>query len=1393
MVMEQKYNCLKNLLYGSKSTDKKFLFPFLFLLLSFQLSLAQTTVSFTTTGSQTWTAPCGVTSVTVEAWGGGGAGGGTSANNRRGGGGGAGGTYASSTLTVTPGTTYNLFVGNGATGTQSAGGTGQASWFLNTSTLYAQGGAGGAEPNNTTVAGGTGSTASSIGTTLIAGADGANGTTTIGGAGGAGGNGGGAGGNQRTNEGNGNNGNAPGGGGGGAFVPDNTNHSGGDGARGEIRITYTSPFQTYCTPSYSSSTSMVNVTYAGINNTTGNTAVGGEATYYSYCDMASVIPGTTDPISVRCRTYGANQFDVRAFIDWNQDGDFADANETYYIGHINSTADTQITLNSSITVPVVATPGLTRMRVMYHFSGDPTDPCYNGFGYGQIEDYSVNIASTLACSGNPQSLTVSNITQTSADVSWTEPSPAPANGYDYYVSISSTPPTSGTIPTGSTPFGVTTVNLTGLIADTTYYVWIRSDCGGTDGEGVWIRVTFITPDCTTGTGTGTTTLGCPSVISGGLSLNGADPAPFFCTDTSTCVDLEATYLNLGDTSTYTVESIPFLPPYQFGCLQNQVDITVDDTWSSTVNLPFDFCFYGNSYNQCLVGSNGLITFDLASNTPGGTCNWQFNNNIPISGDPALVENSIFGVFLDIDPSEGGEIGWELITLNTGCRALVASWKDVPMYSCTSQLYTGMIVLYENTNVIEVYIQEKNDCAGWNNGNAVVGIQNATGTIGTVAPNRNGLDPNWTTTNEAWRFVPSGNSITTITWYEGSGTTGPVVGTTDVINVCPTATTTYTAAITYTLCDGSTLTETDEATVTVNGAKVWNGSINTDWNDDNNWTPIGKPTALDCVVIPNTANDPIISGSGYNGLGLNLTVQNDALLTVNSNNSVTITDWVNVNATGDILLNSSASLIQTNNVANTGNIHMLRNVDIRKLDYVYWASPVNSFSVGSVSPSTTGNRYKWIPTIASNLNGYGNWASTSESMITGKGYIVRGPDNYTSTLQTFTANFNGTPNNGDITMSVLRGSYDGADYNTGSSMTLATKEDDNWNLIGNPYPSSIDAVSFLASNPNIDGFIKLWTHGTLPSSATTDPYYQDYTYNYTTGDYITYNSTGTSSGPGVFGGYIAAGQGFFVLMNHSGTTSSENVTFTNSMRAPAYDNSQFFRNSNTGRSATNLSTEGKIWLDLIEPNGENVRTLVGYIDNATNSRDRLFDAISNEKLALNFYSLIGDETMTIQGKAAPFNDNDTVPLGVKVSQNGSHAIAIGAVEGLFEDANQEIYLEDLSLGIIHDLRYSPYNFTSPAGTFNDRFVLRYTNQTLGNDSFYNSNYLNVYSNENIIIESSLNIKSVTVHDVLGRLLFRKSEFSNKQSISINSITKSNNPLIVTIETEDGNKTSKKIMF
>lgn len=79
---------------------------------------------------------------------------------------------------------------------------------------------------------------------------------------------------------------------------------------------------------------------------------------------------------------------------------------------------------------------------------------------------------------------------TSAVLSWTAPASAPSSGYQYYVSTSPTPPTATTTPTGSVPAGTTTITLNSLVTGQTYYFWVRSNCG--TSQGFWKMKEFTT-------------------------------------------------------------------------------------------------------------------------------------------------------------------------------------------------------------------------------------------------------------------------------------------------------------------------------------------------------------------------------------------------------------------------------------------------------------------------------------------------------------------------------------------------------------------------------------------------------------------------------------------------------------------------------------------------------------------------------------------------------------------------------------------------------------------------------------------------------------------------------------------------------------------------------------
>ncbi|NRR93298.1 choice-of-anchor D domain-containing protein [Winogradskyella undariae] len=506
-------------------------------------------------------------------------------------------------------------------------------------------------------------------------------------------------------------------------------------------------------------------------------------------------------------------------------------------------------------------------------------------------------------------------------------------------------------------------------------------------------------------------------------------------------------------------------------------------------------------------------------------------------------------------------------------------------------------------------------------------------------------------------------------------------------------------------------------------------------DGTNWSTI--PT-INSAVILNGNYDTSIQGSF-----------SACRLIINSGKTLTITDneyaevYYNVTNNGTFNIENNGSLIQIDNTnTNTGNISMQRTTTIRKLDYVYWSSPVEGFNTDDVSPDSPTNKiYKWNPTTTNTNGSQGNWVSAANNtMDPGVGYIIRGPDAFGTTLTDYTATFNnGIPLNGTYNVPISRGTnptYDDSDA-----------IDDNWNLLGNPYPSAISAEDFLLTNTNLNGYVNIWTHGSLPNTTNTDPYYENFAINYGD-DYLTYNSSGSGLGPNTFDGNIAAAQGFMVNMV-DGSEATENVIFNNAMRGTGLSNDGFYRNANTEKH--------RIWLDLI-PEGESLeRILVGYIENATDEADRMYDADTELSNTNNFYTMIENKAYKIQGLQLPFQITDVIPLGIKTTTASNYTLGIHAADGLFETDNQNIYLKDNTLGFTHNLTTQPYTFSLDAGTFNERFEIVFTPTTLSiDDNFINANNITITELQNGNVEFRVGnphtIKHVDIMDVTGRIIY-----------------------------------------
>lgn len=246
--------------------------------------------------------------------------------------------------------------------------------------------------------------------------------------------------------------------------------------------------------------------------------------------------------------------------------------------------------------------------------------------------------------------------------------------------------------------------------------------------------------------------------------------------------------NPNQTTSYAVANIPYAAQINSGALV----ALGDDSQSGVFNIGFNFCFYGQTYTQFRIGSNGWISLGAGAQPV------TFASLAIPTANAAVPKNCIMGPWQDWHPGIGGQVRYQ--TSGTApCRKLTVSWIGVPMYSCTNLQGTFHIVIYESSNYIESYIANKPSCPQWAGGTAVQGIHNAAGTQAVPVPGRNSTV--WSTVNNAWRWTPSGAPVTpTLVWYQ-VGNPVPIAQNVNQITVTPPAGGAYyTCHLEYPLCN-----------------------------------------------------------------------------------------------------------------------------------------------------------------------------------------------------------------------------------------------------------------------------------------------------------------------------------------------------------------------------------------------------------------------------------------------------------------------------------------------------------------------------------------------------------------------------------------------------------------
>jgi hypothetical protein len=244
-----------------------------------------------------------------------------------------------------------------------------------------------------------------------------------------------------------------------------------------VLVTATSFLECYCippVPSYGCDGDNVVSVVLGTLNDVGQTCT---PVYQDRSAAQNAIPyliqGYSYEMSVGVGS-GGNEY-VGVWIDFDQNGIF-EADEFFALGNGND-----VIITNNISIPDDALIGETKMRVRskYGSAFDGTDAC-GGVNYGSTRDYLVNIAVPPTCL-EPTNLQVSDVSATSATLSWDESLSLPVNGYQVFYNITGEFPEESSASMGNIPAGNTTLQTGDILSpNTTYYVWLRADCGEGD-------------------------------------------------------------------------------------------------------------------------------------------------------------------------------------------------------------------------------------------------------------------------------------------------------------------------------------------------------------------------------------------------------------------------------------------------------------------------------------------------------------------------------------------------------------------------------------------------------------------------------------------------------------------------------------------------------------------------------------------------------------------------------------------------------------------------------------------------------------------------------------------------------------------------------------------------
>ncbi|MBT8394996.1 MAG: T9SS type A sorting domain-containing protein, partial [Bacteroidia bacterium] len=606
----------------------------------------------------------------------------------------------------------------------------------------------------------------------------------------------------------------------------------------------------------------------------------------------------------------------------------------------------------------------------------------------------------------------------------------------------------------------------------------------------------------------------------------------------------------------------------------------------------------------------------------------------------------------------------------------------------------------------------------------------------------------------------------------------------------------------------------------------------DWSNTNIWKngdvwDIQDPTTVKDWAIFNIKHN-VNYDSSIKSYGLIIDYdeveQIFGAITVSGDQEVNNGWYLELNGTLDLA--GDSQLVQTENselvTGPTGKLLRRQEGNSNYYWYNYWSSPVagnddvasyklkNLKDSGGISGFTFTPDFqaidlistRWLYTFQSGQTYY-DWdqITPDDAIQPGVGYTQKGIKSPEFEETEFQYTFVGKPNNGTIT--VWAEDNDNFDFGETPDPEESIPANFTTSLVGNPYPSPIDAQKFIEENNPIEtdgvigGTIYLWEQWSGDSHNLLD-YQGGYGTINLAGEEKAYQWNDPNPNPEADllakkpSRYIPVGQGFFVEVVENG-----NIKFNNSQRLfkkeTETDGPVFFRNSNTENqsSAAEENTMGMIRLELEVSNGNKRSFALGFSDSTTDDYDYGYDSRTIDPEDDDLSSLLNGEKMIIQSYG-PIAEDKIVDLVFNSTGTYNYSLKILEIENIPED--QPIFIKDNLTNTEFDLRTGAYNFTSEfSGEDTDRFDIVFNSTTLDTNDFNTDNTLIfINNNEHKLYVKGLpsQAKQLNITNMLGQNI---RSFNNVSSQTLDyglNISDISSGVYIISVTNDSNQTLDK---